>query len=43
MNSDQEPGLKNQYPIPYASNGTVVAIGKRSMVGNKEFVMWLMN
>ena len=32
--------LKDQYPIPYASNGTVVAIGKLSMVGNKEFVMF---
>jgi hypothetical protein len=30
--------LKDQYPIPYASNGTVVAIGKRSLIGNKEFV-----
>ena len=30
--------LKDQYPIPYASNGTVVAIGKGCMDGNKEFV-----
>ena len=29
---------KDQYPIPYASDGTIVAIGKRSMDGNKEFV-----
>ena len=30
--------FKDHYPIPYASNGTIVAIGKPDTEGNKEFV-----